>query len=156
MDNNLMREEAERLPFTAANERTAMINALDAIAPGVVGQQSFDQLYDAVIYNMQNILAVLTRYESGLDRAERDEKRARAAADSRLSNEINPQTGKAYTRGAIEAYIETDEEVINVTDARRDIKSIVRFCCALHEIYRLHYERIVNLNVNARREYSGQ
>jgi hypothetical protein len=166
---NYMYAEANRLSWNPKEkgseesfERDAVIGALDNLNAPLAGV-NFEDLYNGVVFHMQNALGLLSQYEDFLARIEQKEKRRRSKLDAELSTTKNPETGKVYTRDAIKALIEMDEGEPDPTTGETDggvvacgnyrltCQAIIKFLRSLESLYRLHHERIVNINVNARR-----
>ena len=109
-----------------------------------------------MVRHLQNVLGLSNQYEDFLAQVAQKEKRRRATVDQDLSKSTNPETNEAFTRGAIEAMIELDSDpngagVVECVDYRLTCHARLKFLKSLESVYRLHHERIVNVNINARR-----
>jgi len=154
-ETNLLLAEAARLGWNNEVEREAVVAAINNLNTASVGV-SFDDLYDGVIRHLQNVLGLVSQYDDYMAQVAQKEKRRRATVDQDLSQSINPETKKPFTRGTIEAMIELDSVptgagVVECVDYRLVCQARLKFLRSLDSLYRLHHERIVNVNVNARR-----
>jgi len=104
---------------------------------------------------LQDILGIQAKYERWQNTLELMEKRERKKLDAQLSVEKNPATSKGWTRDAIGAVIEGDEQVGILGDRRLECAANINWLRKLYDLYKMHNERIVNTNVNARRAWEA-
>lgn len=152
---NYMYVELGELPFDSAEEVARLRAALDNVNTPFEGRP-FEDIYAAAERHAQDVLGLQAKYERYMEDVQVREKRARMALDKKLSGEKNPGTGKPYTRDAIAAVIEGSEEVADIVDYRLTAKSIINYLRKLYTLYELHYLRVENVNVNARRAWEHQ
>lgn len=166
-ETNYMYVELDELPFDSDEEVAKLRAALDNINTPFEGR-AFEDIYAAAERHVQDVLGLQAKYERYMEDVLTREKRKRSQLEIELSQAKNPATGKPYTLPAIAALIEQDakdpkddkdlatDHLVGIVDLKLSCKSIINYLRKLYTLHELHYSRIENVNINARRAWQAQ
>jgi hypothetical protein len=153
---NFLLRELNRLQFDSDEEKRAVEASIHWLSYPLESLKSFDDAYANNIAFLEPVLALLSQYKDAESTVKDMEQAVRSTVDANLSEAVNPQTGKAYTRGAIEAMIKGHSDVTHIQAAGRIASANIRFLNYLYDLFKMHHERILNTNINARRAWDTQ
>lgn len=122
MDTTHLKNEISRLWSDKEDEkeRHDLNDVVDMLSRSILGID-FATLYHNTRSARLAVSGMRSHYRDGYEILKTAEKRIRAKLDIEYSAQKNPDTGKAFTRGAVEARLEVDENVAVEVDNKNRV-----------------------------------